>query len=71
MMIEYVNNSGDEKYRDNELIPFAREVLLFFDKHYQRDSDGKIKLDPAMVLEISGINLYVCESDNVDLQESD
>ena len=51
MMIEYVNNSGDEKYRDNELIPFAREVLLFFDKHYQRDSDGKIKLDPAMVLE--------------------
>jgi len=51
MMIEYVNNSGDEKFRDNELIPFAREVLLFFDKHYQRDSDGKIKLDPAMVLE--------------------
>ena len=51
MMIEYVNNSGDEKYRDKELIPFAREVLLFFDKHYQRDSDGKIKLDPAMVLE--------------------
>ena len=52
MMIEYVNNSGDEKYRDSELIPFAREVLLFFDKHYQRDKKGKIKLDPAMVLEI-------------------
>ena len=51
MMIDYVNNSGDEEYRDSELIPFAREVLLFFDKHYQRDSDGKIKLDPAMVLE--------------------
>ena len=51
MMIEYVNNSGDEKYRDNELTPFAREVLLFFDKHYQRDKSGKIKLDPAMVLE--------------------
>lgn len=51
MMIEYVNNSGDEKYRDNELIPFAREVLLFFNKHYQRDNKRKIKLDPAMVLE--------------------
>ena len=51
MMIDYVNNSGDEKYRDNELIPFAREVLLFFDKHYQRDKSGEIKLDPAMVLE--------------------
>ncbi|RLD83809.1 MAG: hypothetical protein DRJ10_02780 [Bacteroidetes bacterium] len=51
MMIDYVNNSGDEKYRDKGLVPFAREVLLFFDKHYQRDKSGKIKLDPAMVLE--------------------
>jgi hypothetical protein len=33
------------------LVPFAREVLLFFDKHYLRDSNGKIRLDPAMVLE--------------------
>jgi len=51
MMIDYVNNSGDEAYRDKELIPFAREVLRFFDKHYKRDADGYIKLDPAMVLE--------------------
>lgn len=51
MMIEYVNFSGDMKYRDEVLTPFAREVLLFFDKHYERDADGKIKLDPAMVLE--------------------
>ena len=51
MMIEYVNFSGDTQYRDEVLTPFAREVLLFFDKHYERDSDGQIKLDPAMVLE--------------------
>lgn len=51
MMIEYVNFSGDVNYRDEVLTPFAREVLLFFDKHYERDSKGKIKLDPAMVLE--------------------
>jgi len=51
MMIEYVNFSGDTHYRDEVLTPFAREVLLFFDKHYERDSDGQIKLDPAMVLE--------------------
>lgn len=51
MMIDYVNFSGDENYRDKVLVPFAREVLLFFDKHYQRDSNGKIVLDPAMVLE--------------------
>jgi len=33
------------------LVPFAREVLLFFDKHYARDANGKLRLDPAMVLE--------------------
>jgi len=51
MMIEYVKYSGDAKFRDEVLVPFAREVLLFFDKHYQRDPAGKIRLDPAMVLE--------------------
>jgi len=51
MMTEYVKYSGDKKFRDTVLVPFAREVLLFFDKHYQRDAKGKIRLDPAMVLE--------------------
>ena len=51
MMIGYVNFSGDMKYRDEVLTPFAREVLLYFDKHYERDTQGKIVLDPAMVLE--------------------
>ena len=26
------------------------KVLLFFDKHYPRGADGKIRLDPAQVL---------------------
>jgi hypothetical protein len=51
MMIEYVNHTGDTHFRDSLLVPFAREVLLFFDKHYERDADGKIRLDPSMVLE--------------------
>ena len=51
MMIEYVQYSGDEHFRDTVLVPFAREILLFFDKHYPRDANGKIRLDPAMVLE--------------------
>ncbi len=51
MMIEYAKYSGDEEFRDRVLVPFAREVLLFFDKHYARDADGEIRLDPSMVLE--------------------
>ena len=51
MMTEYVKYSGDNAFRDTILVPFAREVLLFFDKHYPRDDKGKVRLDPAMVLE--------------------
>ncbi|MBL7188707.1 MAG: hypothetical protein ISS70_20470 [Phycisphaerae bacterium] len=51
MMTEYVKYSGDKTFRDTILVPFAREILLFFDKHYLRDTNGKIRLDPAMVLE--------------------
>ncbi len=51
MMTEHVKYSGDEKFRDTVLVPFAREVLLFFDKHYPRDDDGKLRIDPGMVLE--------------------
>ncbi len=51
MMIDYAKHTGDKKFRDEVLLPFAREVLLFFDKHYERDADGMIRLDPAMVLE--------------------
>ncbi len=51
MMIEHVKYTGDDDFRDRVLVPFARDVLLFFDKHYKRDADGQIRLDPAMVLE--------------------
>ncbi|MCK5834978.1 MAG: hypothetical protein KAG98_04535 [Lentisphaeria bacterium] len=51
MMIEYVKYSGDQKFSKETLVPFAREVLLFFDKHYGREPNGKLRLDPAMVLE--------------------
>jgi len=51
MMIEYAKYSGDQTFRDTVLVPFAREVLLFFDKHYARDASDKLLLDPAMVLE--------------------
>lgn len=51
MMLDYVNFSGDAAFRDQVLVPFAREVLRFFDRHYPRGADGKLRLDPAQVLE--------------------
>jgi len=51
MMIDYVKVSDDKEFQENKLVPQAREVLLFFDKHYKRDRNGMLVLDPAMVLE--------------------
>ena len=51
MMLDYVRHTGDAKFRDEVLVPFAREGLLFFEEHYPREADGKLRLDPAMVLE--------------------
>jgi hypothetical protein len=51
MMIDYVHYTGDTKFRDERLVPFAREILLFFDLHYPRDGGGKLRLEPAQALE--------------------
>ena len=51
MMIDKVNYTGDITFRDKVMLPFAREILLFFDNHYPRGNDGKIRIDPAQVLE--------------------
>lgn len=51
MMLTYASYSQDQAFIDEILLPFGREILLFFDKHYLRDEEGKLKLDPAMVLE--------------------
>jgi hypothetical protein len=51
MMIDYVNFTGDAAFRDAVLVPFAREILLFFDQHYRRDAQGRLSIDPGQVLE--------------------
>ena len=51
MMTDYVNYTGDTAFRDQQLVPFAREILLFYEKHYERGPDGKLRLDPAQALE--------------------
>ena len=47
MMEDYVNFTGNLSYRDNIMVPFAREILLFFDRHYSRGADGRLRIDPG------------------------
>lgn len=51
MMVDYAKFTGDKAFLDKILVPFAREILLFFELHYDRSADGKIRIDPAQVLE--------------------
>jgi len=51
MMADYVSYTGDMKFRDERLVPFAREILRFYDQHYLRDSKGKLRLDPSQAIE--------------------
>ena len=51
MMIEYFKYTGNRKFVTNTLLPIASEVITFYDQHYQRDANGKIRFNPAMSLE--------------------
>ena len=50
MMIDRVNYTKDTAFENKVLVPFAREILLFYDKHYQR-KEGKLYMEPANSLE--------------------
>ena len=51
MMLDYVRYAGDPDFCDHVLVPVAREVLRFFDQHYPREADGKLRLEPSQALE--------------------
>jgi hypothetical protein len=51
MMLDYYSFIQDESFMENTLLPFAGEILTFYNEHYSRDEKGKIKFDPAQALE--------------------
>jgi alpha-L-fucosidase 2 len=51
MMLDYYEHTQDEAFLRERLIPFAREILTFYDLHYKVDASGKIMMEPAQALE--------------------
>lgn len=51
MMLDYYLFSQDKEFINATLLPFAKEVILFFDQHYAKDADGKINITPSQSLE--------------------
>jgi alpha-L-fucosidase 2 len=51
MMLDAHDGSLEPKFRDDTLLPIAKQITLFFDQHWKRDATGKIRFDPAQSLE--------------------
>jgi len=51
LMIDYYEFTNDQAYFKNELLPFIKEIVIFYNSHYQRDTSGKISIQPAQSLE--------------------
>ncbi|MEI6513514.1 MAG: DUF5703 domain-containing protein [bacterium] len=51
MMLDYFEITQDEKFAAEMMLPLVSEVMIFFDQHWGRDENGKIRFDPSVGLE--------------------
>ena len=51
MMLEYYRHTEDEEFLKNTLLPFARQIVRFYDNRYSRNEQGKLVIYPANALE--------------------
>jgi hypothetical protein len=51
MMMDYQQHTQDKRFLREVLIPMTESVIAFYDKHYERDGEGKIRFNPAQSLE--------------------
>src|SRR5260370_40932278 len=51
MMIDYASYTQDKNFIRTTLVPMAEGILTFYDKHYERDGEGKIRMAPAQAME--------------------
>jgi len=51
LMLDYFDYTRDEKFLREVALPFAQEILTFFDQHYDSGPDGKMCIHPVQALE--------------------
>ena len=52
MLLDYYQYTGDEPFARKYLLPIASAGLEFFDRHFPRDDDGRLLLDPDNSIEM-------------------
>ena len=51
MMLDYYEHALDSEFLQRTAIPFAHEILTFFDQHYPTNEQGKLIMHPSQALE--------------------
>jgi hypothetical protein len=51
MMLDYHAHTLDDAFARRTMLPFAREILTFFDEHYETDEQGKLVMYPSQSAE--------------------
>lgn len=51
LMLDYAAFTADEAFVRATLLPWAENILTFYDQHYPRDAGGKLRMAPAQALE--------------------
>ena len=51
MALDYFDYTGDNDFAKNTLIPMADAGVTFYDKHFNRDANGKLFISPANAIE--------------------
>ena len=51
VMLDYYEATQDQTFLRDTLLPIAEGVATFYDRHYPRDEQGRIRLEPACALE--------------------
>ncbi len=56
MMLQYYRHTLDTEFLWDTLLPFARQITMFYDHRYKRNEDGKLVIYPANALE----DIFLC-----------
>lgn len=51
LMLDYYDYTGDERFLREQILPLAREVLLYYDTRFGRDANGTLVISPTQVVE--------------------
>jgi len=50
-MLDYYDQTQDADFARDSIVPFADAIVTYYDQHWPRDADGKIRMAPVQSLE--------------------